>query len=239
MFKRVGLEAVKLIESQLDEDHGECYSYPDFLRKRGSILNSLWWPETQFVKTFPLILATTAAAAGQSVVWWLEHKTSLRVARTKGNVSIMAATSPDKSLCFTYNIQTHVHTHTHICDMPRRCWNKVHIISARPTTRWMTKSNIKESSMLMQSFIGWCMPVSKVTSGPPVWDPFEALISISGWEFQDNPCPTSGSPIWESYQSWSEPPTFWHAQPGPANTRGVYLMDILIAQEKEVNKRGH
>ena len=68
------------------------------------------------MKTFPLILATTAAAAGQSVVWWLEHKTSLRVARTKGNVSIMAATSPDKSLCFTYNIQTHVHTHIYaIC----------------------------------------------------------------------------------------------------------------------------
>ena len=174
------------------------------------------------------------------MVWWLEHKTSLRVARTKGNVSIMAATSPDKSLCFTYNIQTHVHTHTHICDMPRRCWNKVHIISDRPTAGWMTKSNIKESSSWCAVFHWLVHAIFKGNLWPPyVWDPFEALISISGWEFQDNPCPTSGSPIWESYQSWSEPPTFWHAQPGPANTRGVYLMDILIAQEKEVNKRGH
>ena len=37
MFKRVELEAVKLIESQLDDNHGEYYSYPDFLRKRGPV----------------------------------------------------------------------------------------------------------------------------------------------------------------------------------------------------------
>ena len=237
MFKRVGLEAVKLIESQLDDNHGEYHSYPDFFRKRGSIKASdnlghnLW---KLFLWFWPLLLLLLASQwcggwnikraygwPGQKVMWvsWrLHHPIKASVLHT------------------TFK---HMYTHTHICDMPRRCWNKVHIISARPTTGWMTKSNIKESSMLMQSFIGWCMSVSKITSGPPVWDPFEALISISGWEFQDNPCPTSGSPIWESYQSWSEPPTFWHAQPGPANTRGVYLMDILIAQEKEVNKRGH
>ena len=85
------------------------------------------------MKTFPLILATTAAAVGQSVVWWLEHKTSLRVARTKGNVSIMAATSPDKASVLHTTLR-HMYTHSmQNATTHRRCWNKVQITDQQLT----------------------------------------------------------------------------------------------------------
>ena len=144
------------------------------------------------------------------------------------------------------NTCTHTHMHKHT---DTGCLSKVlKFHTNRYLDKWQNRgSNVKVSIMLdVRAFLHWLMQWCQFLRYY-LWPTFAGwenhlwLISISAWEFQDNPLPHLLGVPFENHINLDQPSPYILTCTGrtPANTCGLYLMDILIAREKEVNKRGH